>query len=102
MDKQGPEKKQTGRVNYIMVLAGGYLLYTAYQLFRGLKATEHILLSVCGGVVFAAFGGWLIWREWKAYQYGLKHIDDPESWSDDDPEELPEELPSDEDREEQE
>ena len=27
------EKKQTGRVNYVWVLAGGYLLYLAAQLF---------------------------------------------------------------------
>jgi threonine/homoserine/homoserine lactone efflux protein len=32
--KQG--RKPTGRVNYIWILAGGYLFYLAYQLFSGL------------------------------------------------------------------
>lgn len=24
----------------------------------------------------------MLWREWKAYRYGVEHMDDPDSWSD--------------------
>ena len=44
MDKQAPEKKPRGRVNNFMVLAGGYLLYLAYQLVR--DAGESAVASV--------------------------------------------------------
>ena len=82
-------KKQTGKVNYFMVLAGGYLVYLAWKLFRGAAAgeTDQPLVGVVGGIVFVAVGAMVLLREWKAYRYGQEHIDDPESWSDE-PEEL--------------
>lgn len=90
--KERPEKKQTGRVNYVWVLAGGYLLYLAIQLLGGVfyGKSDTPAIGICGGVVFAVVGGMLIYREWKAYQYGKAHIDDPSTWSDE-PEELAEE-----------
>ena len=81
------EKKQTGRVNYVRVLAGGYLVYLAWQLFKGVFSGESVLAGVCGGVLFAAVGAWLLYREWKAYKFGAEHMDDPETWNDDPPEE---------------
>ena len=80
--KQG--RKPTGRVNYIWVLAGGYLIYLAYQLFSGLWKgdAENPVLNVASGVVFAVAAALMLLREWRAYRYGQEHIDDPESWSD--------------------
>ena len=85
MDKK-PEKKQTGRVNYIWVLAGGYLIYLAYKLIRGLFAGEAVnpLIAIPCIALFLLVGGWVLLREWKAYKYGMDHIDDPDSWSDED------------------
>ena len=79
------DKKQTGRVNYFMVVAGGYLIYLAYQLVRDTMKgeTTQLWLSVGAAVLFVVVGGLLLLREWKAYQYGQAHIDDPETWSDD-------------------
>lgn len=81
-------KKKTGKVNYVWVLAGGYLLYLAAQLFfnviRG--TSDSPAVGIGGGVLFLAVGGWLLWREWSAYQYGAKHKDDPSTWSDEEPE----------------
>ena len=91
---QYPEKKPSGRANFVWVLGGGYLVYTAYKLVRDLLKgqSEMFALSMIAAVVFGAVGGWMLWREWKAYQYGKDHIDDPSTWSlDDDVEEkLPE------------
>ena len=83
------EKKPSGRVNYVWVLAGFYLLYTAYRLVRDLIGgrAEKVTLSLAAVVVFAVVGGWLMWREWSAYKYGRDHIDDPSTWSLDDDEE---------------
>ena len=85
MDKK-PEKKQSGRVNYIWVLAGGYLIYLAYKLIRGLLAGEdvNLLFAIPSIVAFLVVGGLVLLREWKAYKYGMDHIDDPDSWSDED------------------
>lgn len=85
MDKK-PEKKQSGRVNYIWVLAGGYLIYLAYKLIRGLLAGEAVnpLIAIPCIVAFLVVGGLVLLREWKAYKYGVEHIDDPDSWSDED------------------
>ena len=79
-------KKQTGKVNYIWVLAGGYLIYLAWQLIRGLMTGEegsNPILGIGGALVFTAFGGWMLYREWKAYKFGMDNIDNPETWSDD-------------------
>jgi len=88
MDKK-PEKKQTGRVNYIWVLAGGYLIYLAYKLIRGLFAGEdvNLLFAIPSIVAFLVVGGLVLLREWKAYKYGVDHIDDPDSWGDEDEDE---------------
>ena len=81
--------KKSGKVNYVWVLAGGYLLYLAAQLlFNVIQGTsDSPAVGIGGGVAFAAIGGWLLWREWSAYQYGAKHKDDPSTWSDEEPEE---------------
>lgn len=82
--KDRPEKKQTGRVNYVWVLAGGYLIYLALQLFRNVLsgASDSPAIGIAGGAAFTVIGGALIFREWRAYQYGKAHIDDPSTWSD--------------------
>ena len=84
-----PEKKQSGKVNYIWVLAGGYLVYLAYKIFRTFLAGEsdEPLLAIGAVVLFVAVGGLVLFREWKAYKYGMEHIDDPESWSDEEEDE---------------
>lgn len=89
---QYPEKKPSGRANFVWVLGGGYLVYTAYKLIRDLVKgqSEMFALSVVAAVVFGAVGGWMLWREWKAYKYGKDHIDDPSTWSLEDEEDLPE------------
>ena len=81
-----PEKK-SGKVNYVWVLAGGYLAYLGAQLLFGVGKSETPMVGLIGGLVFVIVGGLLMLREWKAYKYGLEHINDPETWSD---EELPE------------
>ncbi|MEG1658014.1 MAG: hypothetical protein RR288_03055 [Oscillibacter sp.] len=85
------DHKQTGKVNYIWVLAGGYLWYLAFRLVQTLWRGEagSVLLSVLGIAVFVAVGAMLFFREWKAYEYGKQHIDDPETWSDEPPTEEP-------------
>ena len=92
--KQG--RKPTGRVNYIWVLAGGYLFYLSYQLFSGLWKgdAENPVLNVAGGVVFAVAAALMLLREWRAYRYGQEHIDDPESWSDEPVEEADQAAPA--------
>ena len=83
-----PEKKQTGHVNYIWVLAGGYLLYTAYNLVRNLISgkSDNVLLVIVFAALFSVVGAALLLREWRAYKYGMDHIDDPSSWCDDEAE----------------
>ena len=80
--------KKTGTVNYVWVVAGGYLLYLAAQLFFGVIRgdSDSPAVGIGGGILFLAVGGWLLWREWSAYQYGAKHKDDPSTWSDEEPE----------------
>lgn len=93
-EKQG--RKPTGRVNYIWVLAAGYLIYLAYKLFSGLWKgdAENVLMNLIGGVVFLAAAVWMLLREWRAYQYGKAHIDDPSTWSDDLEEEADSQIPA--------
>lgn len=89
--KERPEKKQTGRVNYVWVLAGGYLIYLAVQLLGGVWTgkSDTPAIGIAGGLAFLIIGGLVILREWRAYQYGKAHIDDPSTWSDE-PEETEE------------
>ncbi|WP_455580477.1 hypothetical protein [Dysosmobacter sp.] len=91
MEKQKPEKPQTGRVNYVWVLAGGYLIYLAAKLLGGAAQAPNPAVSVGAGVLFLVSGAWMLWREWKAYRYGLAHKDDPETWSDQEAEQSPRE-----------
>lgn len=88
-----PKKPQRGTTNVFRMLAGGYLLYTAYQMFRLLWTGESDSTALCviGGVVFAAFGSFILYLEWKAYKYGRDHKDDPSSWTME-PQELEEET----------
>ena len=83
---KSPEKK-SGKVNYVRVLAGGYLAYLGAQLLFDVGKSETPMVGLIGGLVFVIVGGLLMLREWKAYKYGLDHIDDPDTWSN---EELPE------------
>lgn len=85
---KSPEKK-SGKVNYVWVLAGGYLAYLGAQLLFGVRKSETPMIGLIGGLVFVIVGGLLMLREWRAYKYGLDHIDDPDSWSEED-ETLPE------------
>jgi len=76
-------KKQSGKVNYVWVLAGGYLAYLAAQMLFGLirGKSETPMVALIGGVAYLVIGGWLLLREWKAYKFGLENIDDPETWT---------------------
>ena len=89
--------KQRGWVNYFRVLAGGYLLYLAYRLMRGIwdGTAEQVALNAAAGVVFAAAGAVVLWREWKAYQYAKAHKDDPDTWTREDA--MPEDTDTDAD-----
>ncbi|MBE6995477.1 MAG: hypothetical protein E7429_01915 [Ruminococcaceae bacterium] len=89
------DKKQTGRVNYIWVLAGGYLIYLAVQIFKTVFAGESDapVFGIAGGGVFVVLGVLLLLREWKAYRFALAHKDDPSTWSDEAYEEEAAELP---------
>ena len=88
------EKKQTGKVNYIWVLAGGYLIYLAFKLLSGAfkGETDQPVIGIAGAVLFIVVGVLVLLREWKAYKYGLDHIDDPDSWSDEEEDEQLEAL----------
>lgn len=81
--KQTSGKKRRGSVNYIWVLGGCYLLYVAVQLGRRLFSgqTDSPALNLGGLVVFGAAGALMLWREWRAYRYGLAHKDDPDTWT---------------------
>ena len=85
MDKKKPSKDERGNVRYLWVLVGAYLLYLAWQqlqLFLQGEVTKTLDILVCGvsGAVFAAVGAWVIYREWRAWQYAQAHKDDPETW----------------------
>ena len=56
--------KQRGWVNYFRVLAGGYLLYLAYQLMKGIwdGTAETVALNAAAGAVFAVAGAMVLWR----------------------------------------
>lgn len=81
-----PEKKQTGKVNYIWVLAGGYLVYLAYGQIKGVirGETDLPIVGILSGIVFILVGGGVLLREWKAYKFGVDHIEDPSTWSNED------------------
>ena len=93
--KQTSGKKRRGSVNYIWVLGACYLLYVAVQLGRSLFSgtAENPALNIGGLVVFAGSAAFMLWREWRAYRYGLAHKDDPDTWTMDDEEESGSTLP---------
>lgn len=93
MDKN--QKDRRGRVNYIWVLAGGYLIYLGYQVFRMFwKGTAGMpALTVPAAAVFIVVGALLLRREWISYKYGKAHIDDPDTWADKDETPAPPEEP---------
>ena len=94
MKKQ--KQEQTGQVNFVWALAGGYLIYLGgkllYGLYRDGADSTPILVVIPAAAVFIGVGCWLLRREWKAYQFGAAHTDDPSPWNDDPVEE---ELPAD-------
>lgn len=87
-------KQQSANVNYIWVLAGGYLVYMGgdllYNLWKGNTDLTPLLL-IPAALLFIAVGGLLLRREGKAYKYAMEHKDDPSTWSD---EPLPEGIES--------
>ena len=92
--KNDRNNNQTGKVNYIWVLAGGYLIYLAYKLFRDLFKGDapNVGLSIGCGILFVVVGAYALYREWRAYKFGLDHIDDPSTWSDEEEDEQLAEL----------
>lgn len=78
-------KQQSANVNYIWVLAGGYLVYMGgdllYNLWKGNTDLTPLLL-IPAALLFIAVGGLLLRREGKAYKYAMEHKDDPSTWSD--------------------
>lgn len=78
-------KNPKRRFSYVWPLAGLYLVYLAYRLVRNVLdgATAYPGMALAGAVLFLAIGGFLLYREWKTYQYDLAHKDDPTTWSDD-------------------
>lgn len=79
------KRPQTSNVNYIWVLAGGYLVYMGgallYDLWKGNTDLTPFLL-IPAALLFIAVGGLLLRREGKAYKYAAEHKDDPSTWSD--------------------
>ena len=73
---KGNEKKEKGprQVNYLWVLAGGYLVYLGGELIYDVIKGESTLefFGILAAVVFILVGGWLCLREWKIYRYGTK------------------------------
>ena len=87
------KKKENGprQVNYLWVLAGGYLVYLGGELIYGVIKGESTLkfFGILAAVVFILVGGWLCLREWKIYRYGAKEDQQQQD-------ELPEETETDE------
>ena len=83
MKKQ--KQEQTGQVNFVWALAGGYLIYLGgkllYSLYRDGADSTPILVVIPAAAVFIGVGFWLLRREWKAYQFGAAHKDDPSTWN---------------------
>ena len=77
------KKPQRGTTNVFRMLAGGYLLYIAYQMFQLLWTgkSDSKALCILGGVLFTVCGTFILYLEWKAYKYGKDHKDDPSSWT---------------------
>ena len=68
--KKEENEKDSRQVNYLWVLAGGYLMYLGGELIYGVIKGESTLgfLGILAAAVFFAVGGWVCLREWKAYR----------------------------------
>lgn len=79
-------KQQTGKVNYVWALAGGYLIYLGgkllYGFYRDPASGSSPILVLGASLLFIAVGALLLRREWKAYKFGMEHKDDPSTWND--------------------
>lgn len=79
-------KQQNGRMNVFQTLAGAYLAYLGCNLLYGVwkngPDSTNLWIVIPAAVLFLAVGGWLLWREWKAYKYAAAHKEDPASWND--------------------
>ena len=84
-------EKQNGprKVNYIWVLAGGYLMYLGGKII--IESVKGVAVAATWkyiiAVVFIIIGGLLALREWKIYRHGSKddylyENDVPESFYD--------------------
>ncbi len=66
MKKQ--KQEQTGQVNFVWALAGGYLIYLGgkllYSLYRDGTGSSPVLVVIPAAAVFIGVGFWLLRREW--------------------------------------
>ena len=67
-------KKEPRSVNYLWVLAGGYLVYLGGNLIYSViqKEATSMALKIIAGVRFIGVGGAVCMREWRIYRYGSK------------------------------
>ena len=74
MWKWKKEEKGPRQVNYLWVLAGGYLMYLGGELIYGVIKGESTLgfWGILAAVAFFLVGGAVCLREWKIYRYGTK------------------------------
>ena len=70
------KNKENGprQVNYLWVLAGGYLIYLGVELIYGVIKGESTLgfWGILAAAAFFVVGGAVCLREWKIYRYGTK------------------------------
>ena len=88
------QKKGPRKVNYVWVLAGGYLIYLGgkllWECYKNVNANP--VICVIAGIIFMVVGGLVIRREWFVYRNSIQN---PET-DEEEAEELPgEELPAD-------
>ena len=78
------------QVNYLWVLAGGYLVYLGAELLYGVFKGESTLgfWGILAAAAFFVVGGWVCLREWRIYRYGAK--EDQQPAAEEEPDELPE------------
>ena len=75
-------RQQEDRSRFFQLLAGGYLVYLAYQLISGAIGDKDWqttkLIGVIAGVVFAAVGIWLLIRNLRAEAKKYEAAQEPE------------------------
>ena len=68
------KEKSPRTVNYLWVLAGGYLVYLGadliYEVITGVAS--HQVISILAAIAFLLVGGAVCLREWRIYRYGTK------------------------------